>query len=451
MQHAPSLPDDLIARLDVPGPRYTSYPPAPVWRDSFAPDHLRERLETAGAQADAPLSLYVHIPFCENRCTFCGCNVVVGRDLARTDEYLADLERELAIVAACLGARRRLGQIHWGGGTPTFLDPPRLERLWAAIVERFRPDPDAEIAVEIDPAVTTSEHLECLARLGFNRLSMGVQDFDPDVQRAVDRVQGVDETRTLVEVARALGFRGINFDLIYGLPLQTEASWRRTLDQVLALAPDRAAVYGFAFVPQARPHQRRLSVLDRPQGRSRVELFLAAHRAFTGAGYLAIGMDHFARPGDELALAQAAGCLTRNFQGYSARAAADTIAVGVTAISDCAGAYAQNVAALPRYHAALAAGRLPVERGWQLSADDLTRRSVIRALMCNFRVDLAEHAGAFEEARSALREHERGGLVEITGTRVEVTPLGRLFVRNLAMAFDAYLGAASGPTYSRTV
>ncbi|HWE26268.1 MAG TPA: oxygen-independent coproporphyrinogen III oxidase, partial [Myxococcales bacterium] len=339
----PAVADSLLRRLDVPVPRYTSYPTAPVWTESIGPAAYAQALSRAGEEdRDAPLSLYVHIPFCRERCSFCGCNVAIARNSTTADPYLASLAREMDSLVALLGRRRALSQVHWGGGTPTFLEERQIELLWRSISDRFQVLPDAEVAVEIDPKVTSHSQLDLLRALGFNRLSMGVQDLDPRVQEAISRIQSPEETREMLDAARTLGFRGINFDLIYGLPRQTPRSWARTLEQVLEMRPDRAAVYAFAFVPDVRPNQKRLPVADLPRGLDKLQLFRLAWEAFTEAGYRSIGMDHFARPDDELSEAQARRALTRNFQGYSVRAAGDVVAVGVSAISDVSGVYAQN-------------------------------------------------------------------------------------------------------------
>jgi oxygen-independent coproporphyrinogen III oxidase len=447
----PRVSDALLRKLDVPVPRYTSYPTAPVWTDAIGPAAYAEALTRAGKDTAAPLSLYVHIPFCRERCSFCGCNVAIARSTATAEPYLGSLAREMDSVAALLQGRRTLSQIHWGGGTPTFLEERQIEWLWRAINARFRVLPDAEVAVEIDPKVTSRSQLALLRSIGFNRLSMGVQDLDPRVQQAISRIQTPEETREMLETARALGFRGINFDLIYGLPRQTPGSWSRTLQQVLEMRPDRMAVYAFAHVPDVRPNQKRLPAADLPRGLDKLELFRLAWEAFTGAGYRPIGMDHFARPDDELAEAQARRALTRNFQGYSVRAATDVVAVGVSAISDVGGVYAQNAHGIPRYQEAVDGGHLATERGFAASADDVRRRFVITQIMCNFFVDLGPRGEEeFRPELSRLRELEAEGLVQVRGGQVEVTTLGRIFVRNVASIFDAYLARGERP-FSRAV
>ena len=441
----------MVGKLDLPGPRYTSYPTVPEWSDDFEEADLFRALDEAAVRpSDEPIGLYVHLPFCEERCTFCGCNVVVTKDASRADRYLDYVLKELDLVVPHLGNRRRLGQIHLGGGTPTFLTEAQLTRLWQAITDRFVVAPDAEVALEVDPVVTTFAQVSLLRSFGFNRISMGVQDFDPQVQEAVRRVQPVSETAELVAHARAEGFKGVNFDLIYGLPRQTPTTWRRTLEQVMEIGPDRAAVYSFAFLPELRPHQKRLPMADIPTGPAKLSLLRMAYESFLDAGFLPIGMDHFAKPEDELSQALSARRLNRNFQGYSARPAMDTVSVGLTAISDVMGRYAQNVPQMNKYYRALDEGRLPIARGMVLSKDDLVRKKIINGLMCNGLVELGPDVDAWSAQMPALAKLQDDGLVHVDGGRVETTDLGRIFVRNVAMVFDAYL-EKNQRRFSRTV
>ncbi len=452
---------DLLVRYDRPGPRYTSYPTAVEFTDRFDEAAYRRQLALAAADPSAPLSLYIHLPFCEERCTFCGCMVIITRKREVAAHYLEYLHRELAMLASALGPGRHLAQHHWGGGTPTYLTPDQMERLHETVTRYFAIDAAAEVAVEVDPRVTTAEHLATLRRLGFNRLSMGVQDFTPEVQQAVNRIQPEDETRRLFDMARAYGFASINIDLIYGLPLQTAPSFARTIEAVLAMRPDRVAVYSFAHVPWIRGNQKRIRPEDLPPAALKIELFAEARAGFLGAGYRQIGMDHFAVPGDELARSAAAGTLHRNFMGYTTKPAADMVGVGVSAIGDVQGAFAQNVKKLSTYYAAIDAGRFPIERGFVLSEDDRLRRHVITNLMCNFKVDRREvdrrYGVRFAEYFAAeLAELESGpvvhGFVEVGPDVIRVTPAGRLFVRNVCMTFDRYLQNKTGtPVFSRTV
>jgi oxygen-independent coproporphyrinogen-3 oxidase len=356
-----------------------------------------------------------------------------------------------------------VSQLHWGGGTPTFLDEKQLTRCHGIIARHFELAKDAEQAVEIDPAITTHSQIETLAKLGFNRISMGVQDFDARVQEVVGRIQGIKETADLVQAARDHGFHGVNLDLIYGLPYQSPETWNRTLDEILRIHPDRMAVFGFAYVPWSKPHQRLLPQEALPKTEQRVELFLGAVEAFTKRGYRLIGLDHFALESDELARAQDAGYLYRNFQGYTVRPAADTVAFGMSSISDIGGAYAQNSHKLKDWGDKVAAGVIPVERGASMSEDDVLRRFTINRVMCLLRLDLREIAEKFGPAARAaieaslqtgVKELEQDGLVTFDGDVLKVTPLGQLLVRNVAMLFDAYLAKHAGekrPTFSQTV
>ena len=451
---------ELIKKYDRPGPRYTSYPTAPEWTEAFGLPEYEAHLARADRDA-GPLSIYVHLPFCREMCRFCGCNVVATHDRTRADAYLDALEKEVALVAARLPNRRKVSQLHWGGGTPTFLDVKQLERCHAILARHFEFVPDAEKAIEIDPAITTRAQIEALARMGFNRISMGVQDFDARVQEVVGRIQGEKETADLVQAARDNGFQGVNLDLIYGLPYQTPDTWKSTLDRILKIHPDRMAVFGFACVPWSKPHQRLLPQEALPKTEQRVELFLGAVEAFTRGGYRLIGLDHFALESDELAVAQSGGYLYRNFQGYTVRPADDTVAFGMTSISDIGGAYAQNSHKLKDWVDKVEAGIIPVERGASMSADDVMRRFAINRVMCLLRLDLREIAEKYgPEARAALEQDLQGGVAELQGDGLvtfdgdvlKVTPLGQLLVRNVAMLFDAYLKKEGGKKqFSRTV
>ncbi len=453
---------DLLRKYDRPGPRYTSYPTAVEFHAGFDAAAYRANLAEAASRSDEPLSLYLHLPFCEERCTFCGCMVVITKKREVAAIYLDYLKRELALLGAALSGRRRVVQYHWGGGTPTYLSPPQIADLHQTVATHFDIDPDGEAAIEVDPRVTTLEQLDLLRRLGFNRLSMGVQDFTPEVQAAVNRVQSVDTTRALVDHARRLEFGSINVDLIYGLPLQTRSSFASTVDTVLSMRPDRVAVYSFALVPWIRAHQKGLPMADLPGPEVKLELFVDAMHRFVAAGYRQIGMDHFALPDDELAKASEAGRLHRNFMGYTTRPAPDMVGAGVSAIGDVGGAFAQNVKPLAAYYAALDAGRFPIERGYQLDADDRLRRFVIAELMCNFRVRHADLCGRFGvdlpryfalEIEELMQGPVADGLLNITSDALDVTQRGRLFVRNIAMHFDRHLRRKTSiaPVFSRTI
>jgi len=454
---------DLLRRYDRPGPRYTSYPTAVEFHAGFDEAAYREHLARAAGEREAPLSLYLHLPFCEERCTFCGCMVIITKKREVAGRYLEYLHREIALLAEHLDGRRRVVQYHWGGGTPTYLAPDQMVALHETVSRHFDIEPEGEVAIEVDPRVTSFEQLEVLRTLGFNRLSMGVQDFTREVQEAVNRVQSEAETRTIFDRARELGFCSINVDLIYGLPFQTLRSFGSSVDTVIGMRPDRVAVYSFAHVPWIRGNQRRLRPEDLPSAELKLSLFVEARERFLEAGYQAIGMDHFALPADEMARAARQRTLHRNFMGYTVRPAPDMIGAGVSAIGDVSGAFSQNVKKLPTYYAALDAGRFPVERGYRLSADDQIRRHVITQLMCNFHLDgadVAERFGIDFDAYFApeLEELREGpvadGFLEMNASGLDLTPKGRLFVRNVCMVFDRYLREKTSderPVFSRTV
>ena len=455
------LTPDLLNRYDRPGPRYTSYPTAPQFEASFGEAAYRERLADAAQRPDEPLSLYAHVPFCVHRCTYCGCNVVISPHHGPEEKYLDAVERELDLLAGALDGRRTLNQLHWGGGTPTYLTPAQCRRLFAAITSRFPLVDGAEVAIEIDPCVTSMEHLETLAGAGFNRLSMGLQDLDPAVQEAVKRVQPLELTLQHVTRARELGFRSVNVDLIYGLPHQNAEQFRETVRTVIAeLAPDRVACFSYAHVPWIKPHQKQLDAAALPHGWEKFRIFMAAVEEFLAAGYSFVGFDHFARPGDELAAALEAGTVHRNFMGYTVMPASDQVGVGMTSIGDVAGAYVANQKNLARYERALAEGRFPVERGILRTADDTLRGEVIHRIICTLRLDYdwvrgrfgIEPTELFADALEELEPLADDGLVELGADGLQVTDLGRFFLRNICMPFDAYLKKPGDrPVYSRTV
>lgn len=440
----------LLQRYDRPGPRYTSYPTAVEFDERYTAVDYRAKLAAANALTDEPLSFYVHLPFCDERCSYCGCNVVITKKHEIARDYLDHLHREIDLLADCLPNRRRISQYHWGGGTPTYLDPAQIEALQRKVTSHFQMDPATEQAIEVDPRVTSHEQLELLRDLGFNRISMGVQDFDPDVQAAVQRNQSERQTRELYARCRDLGFSSINLDLIYGLPLQSPESFRRTMDSVLELRPDRLAIYSYAYVPWLKAHQKRIEVDQLPAPGIKLLLFCIAREAMLGAGYVQIGMDHFALPQDELASALAKRRLHRNFMGYTVKMGGDMVGVGTSAIGDVRGSFAQNEKKLSTYYAALAKAEFPIERGYLLSDDDLIRREVITRLMCNFYLDrraVEERFGIDFDAYFATELQELAadagpiehGFVELSAEKIEVVGDGRLFVRNVCMIFDRYL------------
>jgi oxygen-independent coproporphyrinogen III oxidase len=450
----------LIRKYDVSGPRYTSYPTADRFVEAFAEPELRQWLARRNIGGfSQPLSLYVHLPFCENVCYYCACNKVVTRDHGRSAKYIKYLEKEMALLAPLVGEPRAIRAMHWGGGTPTFLGRDEMGALTRAVESTFAREPKAEYSIEVDPRTAEPGLMAFLAGLGFNRVSLGVQDFDPAVQKAVHRVQSVETTRRVTEEARASGFASVNFDLIYGLPKQTLDSFNRTLDQVLALDPDRIALYNYAHLPRLFKPQRRIAEAELPSAEHKLQLMTLAIGRLTRAGYLYIGMDHFARADDELATAQSFGQLARSFQGYSTQGG-DLLGLGMSAIGQVGPAYYQNAKELERYYAALDAGRLPVLRGIELSADDLVRRAVIQGLMCHFRVSieaielahLVDFKRAFAVELQRLKPLADDGLVELEPEWIVVTPKGRLLVRAICMLFDRYLREArERASYSRVI
>lgn len=451
---------ELLMKYDRPGPRYTSYPTAPEWHDHFSDSDYRSALERAASKPADPLSIYVHLPFCWERCLFCGCNVVISKRQDVSDKYLDYLYREISMGAQALAPRRLVKQMHWGGGTPTYLSVPQIEALFAHLAAHFEFAPDAEIALEVDPRVTSLEQLQCLRRLGFNRISMGVQDLDPTVQKAIGRNQTVEETRTLFTHCRELGFSGVNIDLIYGLPEQNEATWSDTIREVIAIRPDRLAVYSYAHLPSTIKHQKKIDGLPRPTGPEKFELFAIARRLFLEAGYRIVGMDHFALPEDELSVALDERRLHRNFMGYTVVPAADMIGFGVSAIGEIGGAYAQNEKRPVQYYAALDQGLLPTHAGIRLTEDDEIRRWVIRQLMCNFYLDIraleSRYGVSYEEyfahEERDLQPFYAEGFLERQEGNLVVLPLGQVFIRNIAMVFDAYLKKPEHfSAFSRTV
>jgi oxygen-independent coproporphyrinogen-3 oxidase len=456
---------DLLRRYDRPGPRYTSYPTAPQFHAGFGEKELRQAAASSnGDPIPRRLSLYVHVPFCESPCFYCGCNRVITRDKTRADAYLARLYREIALAAELFDRDRELIQVHFGGGTPNFLSPAQLCETIDTIGTHFRiaQGADRDISIELDPRHVDPRDIAQLAACGFNRASLGVQDFDHDVQVAVNRVQSVDETRAVVDACRANGFRSVNIDLIYGLPKQTVDGFDRTLDTVVDMRPDRVAVYGYAHMPALFKPQRRIDAFTLPDPEGRLALLQQAIARLTQAGYRYIGMDHFALPNDDLSLAQERGGLHRNFMGYTTHADSDLVGVGVSAISHVADTFSQNARDLASWEAMLDAGRLPVFRGMRLSEDDQLRAGLIQSLMCQgeiaidaieqrFSIDFRTY---FRDALERLAPLVADGLVRVGAHRIEVTARGRLLLRNIAMCFDHYLDAPADvarPRFSRAI
>jgi oxygen-independent coproporphyrinogen III oxidase len=459
---APALPVDLdlVRKYDLPTPRYTSYPTAAQFRDYTDPAPWRQHLAETNRDASRPLSLYFHLPFCETLCWFCGCTTIITLNHKSSDAYLDYLEKEVALLAPQVHPGRPVVQLHYGGGTPTFFQAPQLRRLDAITRRHFSFAPGAELSVEIDPRRLAREQAAALREGGFTRASLGVQDFNPKVQEAVHRLQPRALTEQAIRWLRAEGFTSLNLDLIYGLPCQTVDTFRDTLEQVLELAPDRLAVFSYAHVPWMKPAQK---LLEReaalPPPEAKLEMLKLTVETLTARGYVYIGMDHFARADDELARAQAAGTLQRNFQGYSTRAGVEIMAFGISAISQTPASYRQNTKSLDAYYAALDRGELPVTRGLELTPADVRRREVIMRVMCDLRLDYAvlsrdlgvDFVTEYAVELDRLRPLAADGLVEFQPGGLGVTPAGRLFLRNIAACFDAHHAVAESRRHARAV
>ena len=453
--------EEFLAKYNRPGPRYTSYPTAPVWNDNFGPDDL-EKVHAEAESAKTPVSLYMHIPFCESLCLFCACNVIIEKDKTVAPPYLSILKREMERVSRSVSKDRPVVQFHWGGGTPTYLTPSQIEDLFGFTREQFLFAPDAEIGIEIDPRVTSREHLETLRTLGFNRLSMGIQDFHADVQKAIHRIQPFEMTRDLLFAARDLGFDSINVDLIYGLPYQTPDRFAHTVDQILELTPDRVALFSYAHVPWLKKQQGSFAA-HLPEGMEKFEIFRTGLLKFLEAGYLYIGMDHFAKPGDELSVSQQNRTLHRNFQGYTTKAGADLYGMGITAISGFQSAYAQNHRDIPSWEKAVNARGIATMRGYHLSDEDRLRRAVINRLLCHtivIKEEISREFGVdfdsyFAGELRRLEPFRQDDLVLLDRGEIRATWLGRIFIRNLAMIFDPYLEKqqliSNKPLFSKTL
>ena len=449
---------DLVQKYNVAGPRYTSYPPATKFTDAVKWPQLADEI-IANNRTERDLSLYFHLPFCETLCWFCGCTTVITTKRSESREYLDYLRKEVKQMASMINPRRKVVQIHLGGGTPTFFQPDELRELGRIIREHFTVAEDVEAGVEVDPRRLTRDHLAALAEAGFNRASLGVQDFDDKVQKAVHRIQPRAMTEQTIGWARELGFKSLNIDLIYGLPFQTVETFESTLNQVLEINPDRLAIFSYAHVPWMKPAQKILEqALPTPEQKLQI-LKLTTEKLTTDDHYVYIGMDHFAKPDDELAVAQRTKTLHRNFQGYSTRGGADIYSFGMSAISQTENAYWQNIKEVPIYYATLDAGKVPVARGYLVTEEDKIRRQTIMRLMCDLGLDyqqMSQRLGvSFEEhfAREleSLSDLEADGLLKRTPLGIEVTPTGRLFIRLIAMRFDAYLPKEGERRFSRTV
>ncbi len=449
---------ELIKKYDRPGPRYTSYPPATEFTDEIGPEEYRERLIKSN-ERKTPLSLYFHIPFCESGCYYCGCNIIISHRKGIERPYLDRVYKEMDMVSPLIDSGRKVEQLHWGGGTPNYLEPEEIREFMDEIRKRFEFSEDAEVSIEIDPRYATDEQLKVIKEAGFNRISMGLQDLDERVQRAINRVQPLELMRSIMEKLRDLGFTSINLDLIYGLPYQTKESFQRTVDKVIELDPDRVAVYSFAYVPWVKPIQKHIDPSTLPPAEEKLSILEMVIERFQDAGYVYIGMDHFAKPTDELAVAQREGKLWRNFQGYTTRKGVELIGFGATSIGMLYDSYFQNYKTLREYNSAVDEGRLPVFRGYVLTEDDFIRREVVMDIMCNLGVNFSKIEGAFgisfedyfSRELEELKELEEDGLIEIKDGRINILPPGRLLIRNVAMVFDPYLRIKKELKFSRTI
>jgi oxygen-independent coproporphyrinogen-3 oxidase len=466
MNHTLSFDAQLIRRYDRAGPRYTSYPTALQFHAGFGEAEYRAWAERSnGAQPGAggrrPLSLYFHLPFCDTVCFYCACNKIITKNRKRAAPYLEHLFREIALQGALFDRSRPVDQLHWGGGTPTFISHEEMRALMRETRAHFslRDDDQGEYSIEVDPREADDATIALLRELGFNRLSLGVQDFEPAVQQAVNRLQTEAQTFAVLEAARKYGFRSVNLDLIYGLPLQNVASFGRTLDKVIAAGPDRLSVFNYAHLPALFKTQRQIDDAQLPSAAEKLDILQLTINRLTEAGYVYIGMDHFARPDDELAVAQREGTLTRNFQGYSTHGECDMVAMGVTSIGRVGDSYSQNQRTLDDYYAALDAGHLPILRGVQLDADDLLRRAVITRLICHFELDMTAieadfgvvFASYFAPELAQLAAMQADGLLEVGATSLRVRPAGKLLIRNICMVFDRYLREKQDGRYSKVI
>ena len=454
------VPKSLLEKHNKAGPRYTSYPTVPAWRDGFGESDYLEALRELAARPDDELSLYLHLPFCARHCHYCGCNAMVSHAPDAKSLYLDRVERELDIVAGIIGSGRSVAQIHWGGGTPNYLDDGELERAMALFRDRFDVVESAEISIEVDPRIGTPEQARLLRGLGFNRISLGVQDFEPAVQKAIGRKQSRDRTLRLYHGCRDAGFEGVNVDLVYGLPYQTKESFAATIDGIIDIQPDRVACFSYAHVPWVKPAQNKVDTTQLPDGFEKFELFRLAIDLFDRAGYDWLGIDHFAKRDDELSIALRERRLHRNFMGYTTRPAPHMLAFGMSGIGEVCDRFVQNDAKLEGYYEGIDAGRLPVVRGHRLSDDDRLRRLAILNLMCNLELPYALTVDGFgapadellADGLERMRVYEDEGFVEFKPDRVEITPLGRFFVRNVCMELDAYLDDKSDkPLFSKTI
>jgi len=452
---------DLVKKYDRPGPRYTSYPTAPQYTESFTNEnYLDEIIKTNNLENPRDLSLYFHIPFCDTLCYFCGCNMIVTRNRERVSTYIKYLKNEIDLIRTYIKPGRKTAQLHWGGGTPTHLNPDEIIDLGTYIKNSFDFREDAENSCEIDPRELTKEHLAALREIGFNRISMGVQDFNPKVQKAVNRIQPEDMTRQVVDWVRELNYHSFNLDLIYGLPFQSVDEFAKTVDSIIDISPDRIALFNYAHVPWMKKHMALIKAEDLPTPEEKLETLKMSVAKLTGAGYDFIGMDHFAKPEDDLSKALKEKRLYRNFQGYSTNAGTDLYAMGITSISQIGDVYTQNVKTEKEYSDALDNGQIPSAKGYKLNEDDILRKDVIMKIMCDFELDFAEvekkyninFEKYFAWGLENLKEMIEDGLIEVKSRKIKVSEMGRLLIRNVAINFDGFQERKEDSAkYSRTV
>ncbi len=451
---------ELIRRYDKSGPRYTSYPTAVQFHEDFAEADYRAVAARTNQQG-GPLSLYFHIPFCDTLCFYCACNKIATKNRKHAAPYLASLFKEIEMQGALFDRSRKVDQLHWGGGTPTFISHEQMRALMAKTREQFNlhDDDSGEYSIEIDPREVKNDTIKLLRELGFNRMSLGVQDFDPRVQKAVNRIQTEAQTFAVLDQAKGEGFKSVSVDLIYGLPFQSLEGFAKTVDKVIAAGPDRLSVFNYAHLPEMFTPQRRILEADLPSASEKLDILQMTNERLTQAGYVYIGMDHFARPDDELAVAQREGSLYRNFQGYSTHAECDLVAMGVTSIGMVGNTYSQNVKTIDEYAALLDAGKLPVYRGVELNDDDILRREVITKLICQFELDMAviakqfniDFADYFAQEMAEIHQIANDGLLTIDGDKIRVLPVGRLLIRNVCMVFDRYLREQTEQRFSKVI
>ena len=451
---------ELIQRYDVAGPRYTSYPTAVEFQDGFTEQDYRQHIGLTN-NAPRPLSLYFHLPFCDTVCFYCACNKIITNNRAHAIPYLQNLHKEITLLGNLFNRQRRVEQLHWGGGTPTFLSHQQMGELMSITRQTFNllDDDQGEFSIEVDPRETQEDTIAFLRNLGFNRLSLGIQDFDPKVQKAVNRIQSETRTFAVLSAARDSGYRSVSVDLIYGLPLQTVASFKNTLEKIIAANPDRLSIFNYAHLPSRFKVQRQIHSEDLPSASEKLAILRMTIEQLTDAGYVYIGMDHFAKPDDELAVAQRNKQLYRNFQGYSTHAECDLIGMGITSIGKVGNAYIQNVRDLETYAALLGENKLPILRGYELNTDDLIRRDVITGLICHFSLTFAmieeKYSISFQQyfgpELSVLSEMEKEGLLRMKDHTIEVLPVGRLLIRNICMVFDYHLKQSQKAQFSKTI